>query len=158
MPTRQGGCFLKKGRTRPRLNRRRTIAAPSASTPWTRKPFFARSTPIWHVPMPLGGSRPLHQKRKFGCREWSKTTSSCRDPATEANASAGSSRTGRLSVSSLWWCRKVGGESEGWRKLLVVETLEEAVWRHANGRSRGTHDPRPKPKSGARRSPAFMKS
>ncbi len=38
----------------------------------------------------------LSHKRKFGCRELSKTTSSCRDPAIEPNASAGSSRSGRL--------------------------------------------------------------
>ena len=39
------------------------------------------------------------QKEKFGCRELSKTTSSCRDPSIEANASAGGSRGGRQAVS-----------------------------------------------------------
>ncbi len=39
------------------------------------------------------------QKEKFSCRELSKTTSSCRDPSIEANASAGGSRSRRLSVS-----------------------------------------------------------
>ncbi len=38
-------------------------------------------------------------KRKFGCRELSKTTSSCRDLAVEANASAVGSKSGQMSVS-----------------------------------------------------------
>jgi hypothetical protein len=38
-------------------------------------------------------------KQKFGCRELSKTTSSCRDLAVEANASAVGSKSGQLSVS-----------------------------------------------------------
>ncbi len=41
----------------------------------------------------------LAKEQKFGCRELSNTTSSCRDPATEANASAGGSRNGQLLVS-----------------------------------------------------------
>ena len=47
----------------------------------------------------VAGESVVSQEQKSGCRELSKTTSSCRDPATEANASAGSSRTERLSVS-----------------------------------------------------------
>ncbi len=39
------------------------------------------------------------QEQKFGCRELSKTTSSCRDLAVEANASAVGSKSGQLSVS-----------------------------------------------------------
>ncbi len=39
------------------------------------------------------------QEQKFGCRELSKTTSSCRDLGVEANASAGASKSGQLSVS-----------------------------------------------------------
>ncbi len=51
--------------------------------------------------MPLGGSRPLHHKQKFGCRELSKTTSSCRDLAVEANTSAVGSKSGQLSVRTV---------------------------------------------------------
>ena len=39
------------------------------------------------------------QEQKFGCPELSKTTSSCRDLAVEANASAVGSKSGQLSVS-----------------------------------------------------------
>jgi hypothetical protein len=61
---------------------RGSTPSPSASMPWTWKMFFARSTPIvitsfmggsyfpvvpkpqlWHIAMPLGGSRPLHHER-----------------------------------------------------------------------------------------------
>ena len=35
----------------------------------------------------MAGTFLIRQEQKFGCRELSKTTSSCRDPATEANAS-----------------------------------------------------------------------
>ncbi len=35
MPTRQSGCFLKKGSIRPRLNCRRKTTPPDPSTPWT---------------------------------------------------------------------------------------------------------------------------
>ena len=47
----------------------------------------------------MAGTFLIRQEQKFGCRELSKTTSSCRDPATESNASAGGSRTSQLSVS-----------------------------------------------------------
>ncbi len=39
------------------------------------------------------------QEQKSGCRELSKTTSSCRDLAVEANTSAVGSKSGQLSVS-----------------------------------------------------------
>ncbi len=55
------------------------------------------------APRDTGGrSRPMHQQQKFGCRKLSKTTPTCRDPAIEANAGAGGSRSGRLSVSQFW--------------------------------------------------------